>query len=91
MASTVNESAIPTIFNEIIRKRVTDYVDGELKTIIRQKMDSIISDVLGGLQTDTQLFKDMLHYESKLVVTAIYNGKDIEQKQPQSTKGTDNG
>lgn len=81
MATHVNENMVPTIFNEIIRNRVTDYIDGELKALIRKKMDGIISDVLGDLQTDSQLYKDMLHYETKLVVKAIYNGKDIEQKE----------
>jgi hypothetical protein len=79
MATTPSEHMIPTIFNDIIRKRVADYMDKELKEMMRQKMDSIISEVLGNLQADTKLFKDMARFETKMVVTAIYNGKDVEQ------------
>jgi hypothetical protein len=88
MATNTNTAMIPTIFNEIIRKRVADYMDKELKNLMRQKMDAIISDVLSNLQADTKLYEDMLHYETKMVVTAVYNGKDVEQKQEQQPKGT---
>lgn len=87
MATHKSKSQIPTIFNEIIRKRVADYMDKELKELMRQKIDSIISEVLANLQADTKLFKDMARYETKIVVTAIYNGKDIEQKQEIQAKG----
>ena len=82
MATNVNENMVPEIFNNIIRQRVSDYMNKELKELMRQKMDSIITDVMQNLQADTQLFKDMARYETKLVVKAIYNGKDIEQKPP---------
>jgi|GEM_PF-3606382 len=86
MATHVNGNMIPTIFNDIIRKRVADYMDKELKELMRQKMDSIISEVLANLQADTKLFKDMARFETKMVVTAIYNGKDVEQNQTRDSE-----
>ncbi len=85
MATHVSENMVPEIFNKIIRQRVTDYMDKELKELMRQKMDAIITDVMSNLQADTQLFKDMLRYETKMVVQAVYNGKDIEQNSSRDT------
>lgn len=87
MASHINEKEIPTIFNEIIRKRVSDYMDKELKELIKQKMDGIIKDVLSDLQIDTGLLKDMMRFEGSLIVKAIYNGQDVQQ---QPAKNKDN-
>ena len=86
MSIHTNANQIPTIFNEIIRKRVADYMDKELKELMKQKMNAIIQDVLSSLQADTKLFRDMARYETKLVVTAIYNGEDVKQKQPKEGK-----
>lgn len=87
MASNINENAIPTIFNEIIRKRVADYVDGEVTALIKQKTDSIITEVLAGLQVDSELFKDMYKHETNLVVKAVYKGQEVVQKsQPARTR-----
>ena len=72
----------PELFNEIIRQRVANYMDKEIKEMMRQKIDAIISDVLSNLQADAQIYKDMLRYETNLVVKAIYNGENIEQKMP---------
>lgn len=77
MAKTISDNQIPTIFNQIIRQRVAEYIDKEVKEIIKTKMDQIITDVLKNLQTDSNLFTDMLQYERKLVIKAIYNGEDI--------------
>jgi len=84
MAMITSDTALPTIFNEIIRKRVADYVDGELKTLIKQKTESIITEVLAGLQVDSQLFKDMYRHETQIVVKAMYKGELVEQKQDKS-------
>lgn len=81
MAKVSAESVMPTLFNQIIRKRVADYIDGELKEFIRQKMDGIITDVMSNLQTEADVFKNMYSYETNLVVKAIYNGQDIQQNQ----------
>lgn len=80
MATHTSDSQIPEIFNKIIRQRVADYMDKELKELMAQKIDSIITDVISNLQADTKLFRDMLHHETQLVVKAIYNGNEIEQK-----------
>lgn len=87
MANVSVESMMPTIFTEIIRKRVADYIDGELKELIRQKVDGIITDVMSNLQTEADVFKDMSRYETNLVVKAIYNGQDIQQNQSKGSGG----
>lgn len=80
MAKNTPAHAIPEIFNEIIRKRVSDYIEGELNELIKKKVDAIITDVLANLQADTHLFRDMMQHETRLVVRAIYKGEDITQK-----------
>lgn len=79
--ATVSESAIPVLFNNIIKQRVSDYINKEVAEMVRLKTDEIVTDVLGNLQVDAQLYKDMLRYETKLVVNAVYNGVDVTQKE----------
>ncbi len=79
MAMTTSDNQIPTIFNEIIRKRVADYIDGEVTTLIKAKTEAIITEVLSGLQVDAELFKDMYRHETGLVVKAVYKGQEIKQ------------
>lgn len=85
MTMRESENAIPTIFNEIIRKRIAAYIDGEIKELVQKKTDEIISEVLSNLQTDSELLKDMYRHETTLVVKAIYNGQNIQQ-QPMDTE-----
>lgn len=75
-----NDKVIPTIFNEIVKTRVANYIDKEVREIISKKTDKIIKDVLSGLQVESTVYKEMLTYDTKLVVNAIYNGIDITQK-----------
>lgn len=70
---------VPSIFNAIIKQRVSDYINKEVKELVQKKTDEIISDVLSNLQADAEMYKDMLSYETRLVVKAVYNGKDIQQ------------
>ena len=80
MAVKTDNKQIPTIFNEIIRKRVADYIDKELAELIKKKVDSIITDTLAGLQLDSELFQDMYRHETQLLVRAVYKDEEIKQR-----------
>lgn len=84
--ATATDNEIPVIFNEIIKKRITNYIEEELKEHIKKKVHDVAQDVLSDLQIDTQQFQDLLRNEMLIVVKAIYNGKELAKK-PQPTEG----
>lgn len=67
----------PEIFNQIIRDRVSNYIEKEVKALIAAKTNEIIEDVMRSLKTDAQMFQDLMRYEQRLVITCIYNGVEI--------------
>jgi hypothetical protein len=71
----------PEIFNQIIRQRVADYIDNEVKKLVAEKTNEIIKDVLGNLKLDSQRYQDMLRHETNLVIKAVYNGVDVPQRE----------
>lgn len=79
--ATITDQQVPEIFLEIIRKRVADYIAKEIKEMVAKETNKIVSDVLSNLQCEAGMFKSMLRYETQLVVKAIYNGEDIQQKE----------
>lgn len=80
MSTTNNMMKPELIFNEIIKKRVADYIDIEVKAMVNRKTNEIIESVLSDLQVDAKAYLDMARYETNIIVKAIYNGKDILQK-----------
>lgn len=76
----ISTKYIPEIFNQIIRTRVADYIEKEVKELVKIKTDEIITDVLINLKLDAKTYMNMAAYEQRLVVTAIYNGVEIPQE-----------
>jgi hypothetical protein len=70
----------PKIFNEIIKTRVAEYIDKEVRQMVKKKTDEIITEVLSELKLNVDMFESMETYEAKLIVKAFYNGEKVFQK-----------
>lgn len=75
--NSAKEKHATDMFPMIVRKRVEEYIDREVKGLVKKKTDEIVTEVLANLKVDAALYYKMEQHERELVVKAIYNGGEV--------------
>jgi hypothetical protein len=81
-----NEDMTGKMFEQFIKQRISDYIQKEVAEMVKAKSAEIVQEVLSNLRLDSERYKDLLTFETNLIVKAIYNGQEVPQRKEEDAK-----